>query len=159
MKRIRWLRAAVLVLLLACAGGAGTTSASASSAYTSPGAVVGISQNDVNLMAHVVYGEARNQPFIGQVAVAAVILNRCHSNLFPHSIPAVIYQPGAFTSISNGQAWFGLHKENVEAVLDAVHGWDPTHGALFYWNPATATSRWIWSQPIMLRIGQHVFAK
>ncbi|PWI59059.1 spore cortex-lytic enzyme [Sulfoacidibacillus thermotolerans] len=123
------------------------------------GGTDGFSQNDINLMAHVVYGEARNQPFVGQVAVAAVILNRYHSNLFPHSIPAIIYQPGAFTSISNGQAWLGLHQENVRAVMDAIHGWDPTNGALYYWNPATSTSQWIWSQPIMLRIGNHVFAK
>lgn len=122
-------------------------------------AVLGISPNDINLIAHVVYGEARGQPFIGQVAVAAVILNRYHSSIFPHSIPAIIFQPGAFTSISNGQAWLGLHPQNVEAAQDAVHGWDPTHGALYYWNPATATSPWIWSQPVMLQIGQHVFAK
>lgn len=119
----------------------------------------GFSANDINLMAHVVYGEARGQPFIGQVAVAAVILNRYHSDLFPHSIPAIIYQPGAFTSVSNGQAWLGLHKENTEAVMDAINGYDPAHGALYYWNPATATSSWVWSQPIMLTIGQHVFAK
>ena len=159
MKPVRLMRAVVALLLLICAGCAGNAKASASTAYTAPGAAAGLSQNDVNLMAHVVYGEARNQPFVGQVAVAAVILNRYHSSLFPHSIPAVIYQPGAFTSISNGQAWLGLHQINMEAVLDAVHGWDPTHGALYYWNPATATSRWVWSQPIMLRIGQHVFAK
>ena len=158
MKPNRWLQAAVS-MLIACAAYVVTPALPAGAVYTGPGSVAGISQNDINLMAHVVYGEARNQPFVGQVAVAAVVLNRYHSSLFPHSIPAIIYQPGAFTSISNGQAWLGLHKENVEAVLDAVHGWDPTHGALYYWNPATATSSWIWSQPIMLRIGQHVFAK
>ncbi len=119
----------------------------------------GYSRNDILLMAHVVYGEARNQPFVGQVAVAAVILNRDHSSLFPHSIPAIVYQPGEFSSIDNGQAWLGLHKENVEAVLDAIHGYDPTHGALYYWNPATAASTWVWSQPVILRIGDHVFAK
>ncbi len=119
----------------------------------------GISQNDINLMAHVVYGEARGQPFIGQIAVAAVIINRYHSSLFPHSIPGIIYQNGAFTSISNGQAWLGLHQQNVQAVMDAIHGFDPTHGALYYWNPATATSQWVWSQPVMLQIGNHVFAK
>lgn len=124
-----------------------------------PAANSGISQNDINLMAHVVYGEARGQPFIGQVAVAAVILNRYHSSKFPHSIPGIIYQNGAFTSMSNGQAWLGLHQENVQAVMDAIHGFDPTHGALYYWNPATATSPWVWTQPVMLQIGNHVFAK
>ncbi|MHB1683812.1 MAG: spore cortex-lytic enzyme [Bacilli bacterium] len=143
------------------AGSTGSTGAASSSgpANATSAGTGGISSNDINLMAHVVYGEARNQPLDGQVAVAAVILNRCHSSKFPHSIPAIIYQPGAFTSISNGQAWLGLHKENVQAVMDAVHGWDPTHGALYYWNPSTATSSWIWSQPVMLRIGNHVFAK
>lgn len=119
---------------------------------------MGISQNDIQLMAHVVYGEARNQPFVGQVAVAAVILNRYHSSSFPHSIPTLIYQPGAFTSLTNGQA-SGIDAQAISAVMDAAHGWDPTHGALYYWNPATATSPWVWSQPIMLRIGNHVFAK
>lgn len=133
--------------------------ATSAASSASNGGTDGFSQNDITLMAHVVYGEARNQPFTGQVAVAAVILNRYHSNLFPHSIPSIIYQPGAFTSISNGQAWLGLHHENVTAVMDAIHGWDPTNGALYYWNPATATSQWIWSQPIMLTIGNHVFAK
>ncbi|KUO96894.1 spore cortex-lytic enzyme [Ferroacidibacillus organovorans] len=123
------------------------------------GGVNGISANDIQLMAQVVYGEARGQPFIGQVAVAAVMMNRLHSSLFPHSIPAILYQPGAFTSVSNGQASLGTDPEAIAAVLDAIHGYDPTHGALYYWNPATATSSWIWSQPIMLRIGNHVFAK
>ncbi len=118
----------------------------------------GIAQNDITLMAHIVYGEARGQPFIGQVAVAAVILNRYHSSKFPHSISGIIYQPGAFTSLTNGQA-NGINNSAVQAVMDAIHGWDPTHGALYYWNPATSTSTWIWSQPIMLQIGNHVFAK
>ncbi|MHB1627604.1 MAG: spore cortex-lytic enzyme [Bacilli bacterium] len=141
---------------LSASGGVSTGSGSIGAASSG---TAGLSNNDINLMAHVVYGEARNQSLQGQVAVAAVILNRCHSSKFPHSIPAIIYQPGAFTSISNGQAWLGLHKENMQAVMDAVHGWDPTHGALYYWNPATATSSWVWSQPVTLRIGNHVFAK
>jgi len=130
-----------------------------SSASTQAQAAGGISGNDINLIAHVVYGEARGQPFLGQVAVAAVIFNRYHSSKFPHSVPGIIYQPGAFESISNGQAWKGLKPQNVEATLDAAHGFDPSRVALYYWNPATATSKWVWSQPVMLRIGQHVFAK
>lgn len=140
-------------------GAAQGSSGTSGPAAIPTGGVGGFSANDVNLMAHVVYGEARNQPFIGQVAVVDVILNRYHSSLFPHSIPAIIYQPGAFTSISNGQAWLGLHSQNVQAVLDAIHGWNPVPGALYYWNPATATSGWVWSQPVILKIGNHVFAK
>ncbi len=141
------------------AGSTSITSAPTNQNVTVPTSNNGISQNDINLMAHVVYGEARGQPFIGQIAVAAVIINRYHSSLFPHSIPGIIYQNGAFTSISNGQAWLGIHQQNVQAVMDAIHGFDPTHGALYYWNPATATSQWVWSQPVMLQIGNHVFAK
>ncbi len=135
------------------------TAATTSSVSPTPLENSTFSEQDINLMAHVVYGEARGQPFLGQVAVAAVILNRYHSALFPHSIPAILFQPGAFTSLSNGQAWLGLHQENVKAVMDAIHGFDPTNGALYYWNPSTSTSSWIWSQPIMLTIGNHVFAK
>lgn len=141
-------------------GSAASSAPQSAPAPTAVGASTGgFSANDINLMAHVVYGEARGQPYVGQVAVAAVILNRYHSSLFPHSIPAIIFQPGAFTSVSNGQAWLGLHPENTEAVMDAIGGYDPTHGALYYWNPATATSSWVWSQPIIATIGQHVFAK
>lgn len=139
--------------------GSSGSSGSPGPAAVPSGGLGGFSANDINLMAHVVYGEARNQPFIGQVAVADVILNRYHSSLFPHSIPAIIYQPGAFTSISNGQAWLGLHSQNVQAVLDAIHGWNPVQGALYYWNPATATSGWVWSQPVIMTIGNHVFAR
>ena len=126
---------------------------------SAPGDFGGFSANDINLMSHVVYGEARNQPFEGEVAIAAVILNRYHSSKFPHSVSGIIFQPGAFTSISNGQAWVGSNQTSQTAVQDAIHGWDPTHGALYYWNPATATSTWVWGQPILLRIGNHVFAK
>ncbi len=136
-----------------------STTLSTSSVLSSPTDFGGFSSSDISLMSHVVYGEARNQPFEGEVAIAAVILNRYHSSKFPHSIPAIIYQPGAFTSISNGQAWRGTNSSTNAAVMDAIHGWDPTHGALYYWNPATATSGWIWSQPVMLQIGNHVFAK
>ncbi|KYP80478.1 spore cortex-lytic enzyme [Ferroacidibacillus organovorans] len=139
---------------------AALTPPSAGTNVTIPSSGVnGISANDIQMMSQVVYGEARGQPFIGQVAVAAVMMNRLHSSLFPHSIPAILYQPGAFTAVSNGQASLGTDPEATAAVLDAIHGYDPTHGALYYWNPATATSPWVWSQPIMLRIGNHVFAK
>ncbi|GGJ10306.1 spore cortex-lytic enzyme [Alicyclobacillus cellulosilyticus] len=122
-----------------------------------PSRVQGLSASDIRLMQHVVYGEARGEPFEGQVAVAAVILNRLHSPKFPHSIPAIIYQPGAFDAVSDGQINLPPDETSLQAVLDAIHGWDPTHGALYYFNPAKATSRWIWSRPQIARIGSHIF--
>jgi N-acetylmuramoyl-L-alanine amidase len=114
---------------------------------------------DVKLMVHVVNGEARGEPFEGQVAVAAVILNRTHNPKFPHTIPGVIFQPGAFTAVADGQMWLTPHEEEVRAVLDAIHGWDPTFGAIYYFNPATAVSPWIWSRPQIIRIGNHIFTR
>ncbi|MBX5437472.1 MAG: cell wall hydrolase, partial [Alicyclobacillaceae bacterium] len=115
---------------------AGATSAvgAASSDSTPhvPAVVHGISQRDLNLMAHVVYGEARGEPYVGKVAIAAVILNRLQDPRFPHSIPAIIFHPGAFTAVSDGQFYLQPDKDSVKAVLDAVHGWDPTGGAVYY---------------------------
>jgi len=119
----------------------------------------GYSTSDINLMAHVVYAEERNQPFEGQVAVAAVILNRLRSPKFPTSIPGVVYQPGAFTSVQNGQINLQPNTTAYTAVLDAIHGWDPSYGALYYFNPATSTSSWIWSQPEIVKIGNTIFSK
>lgn len=126
---------------------------------TLPATAGGFSQSDLSLMAHVVYAEARGEPFIGQVAVAAVLINRMHSPKFPHSIPAIVYQPLAFTSVADGQINLQPNAEAMRAVMDAVHGWDPSHGALYYFNPATATSAWIWSKPEILQIGHHIFCK
>ncbi len=119
--------------------------------------VPGLTSADLNLMAHVVYAEARGEPLNGEVAVAAVILNRLHDPKFPHSIPGIIYQPGAFTSVSDGQINLQPNQQSMNAVMDAVQGWDPSHGALYYFNPATATSSWIWSKPEILQIGHHIF--
>ena len=134
---------------------AANSPASASVAQTVPG----ITQSDINLMTHVVNGEARGEPFKGQVAVAAVILNRMKAPQFPHSIPAIIYSPGAFTCVSDGQVNLPPHPSALKAVEAAIHGWDPSHGALYYFNPATATSPWIWSQPEILQIGHHIFCR
>jgi N-acetylmuramoyl-L-alanine amidase len=117
------------------------------------------SNYDISLLEHAVYAEARGEPFEGQVAVAAVILNRMHSPLFPHSIPAIIMQPGAFTSVQDGQMWLTPNEEAKRAVLAAIHGDDPSDGALYYFNPAKATSKWIWSRPQIKKIGDHIFTR
>ena len=124
-----------------------------------PPIVNGVSQSDIQLMAHAVYGEARGESFTGQVAIAAVILNRLKDPRFPHSVPAIIYQPGAFTAVADGQINLQPDASATKAVLDAVHGWDPALGAVYYFNPATATSPWIWSRPQIVRIGQHIFCR
>lgn len=119
----------------------------------------GISQNDLKLMANAVYGEARGEPYVGQVAVAAVILNRVRSPLFPNTPAGVIFEPGAFTAVADGQIWLTPNKTAKKAVQDALNGWDPTGGCIYYFNPATATSKWIWSRPQVIRIGKHIFCK
>ncbi|MCL6549179.1 MAG: cell wall hydrolase, partial [Alicyclobacillus sp.] len=116
-----------------------------------------LSASDLNLMAHVVYGEARGEPFEGQVAVAAVILNRLHDPKFPKSIPAIVYQPGAFDCVNDGQINLQPNREAMQAVIDAVNGWDPTHGALYYFNPAKTSNAWMWAQPELVMIGHHIF--
>jgi len=119
----------------------------------------GFSQNDIKLMANAVYGEARGEPYMGQVAVAAVILNRFESSTFPNTISGVIFEPLAFTAVADGQIWLTPNDTARKAVLDAINGWDPTGNALYYFNPATATSKWIWSRPQIKRIGKHIFCK
>ncbi|HET7629240.1 MAG TPA: spore cortex-lytic enzyme [Bacillales bacterium] len=120
----------------------------------------GFSQSDINLMVRMVYAESKGEPYIGKVAVAAVILNRIDSPKFPNTIPGVIYEPLAFSSVADGQLWVGQPKqESKKAVIDALNGWDPSNGALYYFNPAKATSDWIWSRPQIKKIGEHIFTK
>ncbi len=119
----------------------------------------GFSQNDINLMANAVYGEARGEPYEGQVAVAAVILNRVQSSTFPNTISGVIFEPRAFTAVADGQIWLTPNEKARQAVLDAINGWDPSGNALYYFNPDTATSGWIWTRPQIKRIGKHIFCK
>ncbi|HZG60301.1 MAG TPA: spore cortex-lytic enzyme [Anoxybacillus sp.] len=119
----------------------------------------GFSRNDIQLMANAVYGEARGEPYIGQVAVAAVILNRLNHSSFPNTVAGVIFQPGAFTAVADGQIWLTPNETARKAVLDAINGWDPSEGAIYYFNPDTATSGWIWSRPQIKRIGKHIFCK
>lgn len=112
---------------------------------------------DLQLIANAVYGEARGEPYEGQVAVAAVILNRLESPDFPNTITDIIFQPLAFTAVADGQIWLEPNDRAKEAVLDAMNGWDPTENALYYFNPKTATSKWIWTRPQIKQIGQHIF--
>ncbi|MGM0875043.1 MAG: spore cortex-lytic enzyme [Bacillota bacterium] len=119
----------------------------------------GYSQNDIQLMSNAVHGEARGEPYIGQVAVAAVILNRVNSPTFPNSVSGVIFEPRAFTAVADGQIWLTPDETSKKAVLDAINGWDPTENALYYFNPDTATSGWIWGRPQIKQIGKHIFCK
>lgn len=123
------------------------------------GAAKGYSQNDIRLMANAVYGESRGESYTGQVAVAAVILNRVESPSFPNSISGVVYQPGAFTAVADGQINLAPNEQAKRAVQDALNGSDPTGGCIYYFNPATATSKWIWSRPQVKQIGKHIFCK
>jgi len=115
------------------------------------------SEQDLQLMANAVYGEARGEPYEGQVAVAAVILNRVEDSEFPNTVSGVIFQPLAFTAVADGQIWLTPNERAKEAVLDALNGWDPTENALYYFNPETATSDWIWGRPQIKTIGKHIF--
>lgn len=117
--------------------------------------------SDEQLLARAINGEARGEPYEGQVAVGAVIINRTRDPRFPKTIAGVIYQPGAFTAVSDGQINVPIDPNStvVKAARDALNGWDPTNGCLYYWNPATATSKWIWSRQIVKKIGKHYFGK
>ncbi len=119
------------------------------------------SSSDTQLIARAVNGEARGEPYEGQVAVAAVILNRVKHSSFPNSISGVIYQPGAFTAVSDGQINVPIAQNSTvyKACQDAMNGWDPTGGAIYYFNPDTATNSWIWSRQFIKQIGKHRFCK
>ncbi|SQC00317.1 spore-cortex-lytic enzyme precursor [Clostridium tetanomorphum] len=114
---------------------------------------------DINLLARIINGEARGEPYEGQVAVGAVVLNRTRDPRFPSTIAGVIYQPGAFTAIADGQINAAMKQSSIKAATDALNGWDPSGGAVYYFNPATATSPWIWSRPLIKVIGKHRFCK
>lgn len=117
------------------------------------------SSNDVTLLAMVINGEARGESYEGQVAVGAVVLNRVRHSSFPNTIAGVIYQKGAFTAVDDGQINVAIQESCFNAAKDALNGWDPSGGAIYYYNPATATSSWIWSRPVIKSIGKHVFCK
>lgn len=113
--------------------------------------------NDLNLLARLISAEARGEPYRGQVAVGAVVLNRTKSPIFPHTIAGVIYQPGAFSCLDDGQFYEPVSDSAYKAATDALNGWDPSGGAIYYFNPSTATSGWIWSRPLIVVIGDHRF--
>lgn len=127
----------------------GGSSASSGGNYTS---------SDTQLLARLIYAEARGESYTGQVAVGAVVLNRVKSASFPNTISGVIYQPYAFTCVSDGQINYSPNATALKAAKDALNGWDPTYGCLYYYNPAIATSSWIFSRKTMVTIGSHVFA-
>lgn len=140
-------------------GQASGTSSGAARKIVPPSNHGGYSSQDLKLMANAVNGESRGEPYIGQVAVAAVILNRVDNPAFPNTIAGVIFQPGAFTAVADGQIWLTPGESSMKAVQDALNGWDPTGGSIYYFNPVTATSKWIWSRPQVKTIGKHIFAK
>lgn len=114
--------------------------------------------SEIYALAQLVHGEARGEPYIGKVAVAAVVLNRVKSAAFPNTISGVIYQAGAFDCVTDGQFYLTPDDDSLRAARDAMNGWDPTGGCIYYYNPATATSAWIWSREVRLTIGNHAFA-
>ena len=135
---------------LAAMGITGSSSSSGSSTNNS---------SNVNLLARAIYGEARGEPYTGQVAVGAVIMNRVKSSKFPNTIAGVIYQSGAFDAVSDGQINMTPDETAKKAAQDALNGWDPSYGAIYYFNPNTATNKWIWSRPMTVTIGKHRFCK
>ncbi|WP_201318470.1 spore cortex-lytic enzyme [Paenibacillus sp. EPM92] len=145
----------------AAGGGAAPSTGGTAPAPTgmTPSTRLGLSLQDMKLMANAVHGEARGEPYIGQVAVAAVILNRVNSPSFPNTVSGVIFQPGAFTAVADGQIWLEPNETSFKAVQDALNGSDPSGGCLYYFNPATATSKWIWTRPQVKTIGKHIFCK
>ena len=114
---------------------------------------------DLNLLSKLVYAEARGEPYKGMVAVAATVLNRVADSRFPNTIAGVIYQSGAYTCVDDGQINLEANSQAKKAAQDAINGWDPTSGCVYYFNPDTATSGWIWSRPQVMTIGKHIFCK
>jgi N-acetylmuramoyl-L-alanine amidase len=119
----------------------------------------GFSAYDIKLLSNAVYGEARGESYEGQVAVAAVILNRIESTSFPNTVSGVIFQPGAFTAVADGQIYLNPNKSAKKAVMDAINGVDPSGNAIYYFNPATASNKWIWGRPQIKKIGKHIFCR
>ena len=155
-KRRLWLLTGIVLTLLLSGGililPYGSTDAAAKKGGT-------VSSNDVYVLSKIISGEARGESYLGQVAVGGVIVNRVKNPNFPNSVYGVVFEPGAFTAVSDGQYYRSPTSSAIKAAQTAINGWDPSGGALYYWNPATATSRWIWSRKIIARIGKHVFGR
>ena len=125
---------------------------------SSGGSTSNYSSQDIALLARLIYGEARGESYVGQVAVGAVVLNRIKSPSFPNTMSGVIYQKYAFTAVNDGQINLTPNETAKKAAMDALNGWDPSYGAIYYYNPKTATSSWIFSRQTTVIIGNHVFA-
>lgn len=134
------------------------TAAALGVTLTSTTGASSLGDGDVYLLARLVNGEARGEPYVGKVAVAAVVLNRVRSAYFPNTISGVVYQAGAFDCVADGQINLTPSSDSLRAARDAMNGWDPTGGCIYYYNPSTATSSWIWSREVRLSIGAHAFA-
>lgn len=147
---------------LAVDGIAGTKTLNAMGIYNSSNSGSSSSSSNstnLNLLSRLVYGEARGESYAGQVAVAAVVLNRVKHSSFPNTVSGVIYQSGAFDAVSDGQINMTPDSTARKAAQDAINGWDPSYGAIYYFNPNTATNKWIWSRPMTVTIGKHRFCK
>ncbi len=154
-KRLQLLLCLVIGLALLSAAAWQTNKSTQSAAAQNK--VGTVSSNDVYVLSKIISGEARGEPFMGQVAVGACVINRVKNPNFPNTVYGVVFEPGAFTAVSDGQYFSPPTASAVKAAKAAINGWDPTGGSLYYWNPATATSKWIWSRRIIARIGKHVF--
>lgn len=171
MKRVKPVYAVIMLSCVAMAAFAVLPSMDSQKALMKPGIDLSAEKNvkkesrgkidgsDRYLLARVIEGEAANEPMTGKVAVGAVILNRTESSAFPHDVRQVVYQPLAFEAVANGQYNRPLTPDALKAADLAIKGDDPTHGALYYWNPAKSSSDWIWQRPVTMQIGRHVFAK
>ncbi|MDD3334960.1 MAG: spore cortex-lytic enzyme [Eubacteriales bacterium] len=135
-----------------------STAAALGVSLTGAVAASGYNENETYLLARLVHGEARGEPYVGKVAVAAVVLNRVKSPVFPNTISGVIYQAGAFDAVYDGQINLTPDNDSIRAAKDALNGWDPSGGCIYYYNPVTATNGWIWSRTVQLSIGKHNFA-
>lgn len=145
---------AALGLLNRVSSGGGTAAA------RTGGSAAGNRSDTLELLARLIAAEAQGEPYIGQVAVGAVVLNRVRHPDFPNTVAGVVYQPHAFESVSNGLIWRRTPTEEARrAAQDALNGWDPTYGALFFWNPYKPVSAWIWTRDIVIQYGNHVFAR
>ena len=140
-------------------GIAGTQTLAAMGISSGRSSNTGTNSANIDLLARAIHGEARGEPYTGMVAVGAVILNRVDSPNFPSTVAGVVYQKGAFDAVSDGQINLTPNEQSYNAARDAMNGWDPTGGAIYYFNPATATNKWIWSRPLTITIGKHRFCK
>lgn len=144
---------------LAVDGIAGKNTLAAMGIFSSSSSGTSTSSSNLNLLSRLIYAEARGEPYTGQVAVGAVVLNRVRSSSFPNTISGVIYQSGAFSVVNDGQINLSPNQTAINAARDALNGWDPSYGSIYYFNPNTATNAWIWSRPHVVTIGKHRFCK